>query len=83
MTRFDRYPAGVPCFVETITDDLPVARSFYGGVFGWEFIGPGPTPGDPPGEYFVARVSGMEVAGVGRLGGACHRHLRTGRPMSR
>jgi uncharacterized protein len=69
MTRFDQYPAGVPCFVDTITDDLQAAQRFYGGVFGWEFAGPGQTPGDPPGEYFVARVSGMEVAGVGRLGG--------------
>jgi uncharacterized protein len=38
-------------------------------VFGWEFAGPGPTPGDPPGEYYVARTSGLEVAGLGRLGG--------------
>ena len=34
-------------------------------LFGWEFVGPGQTPGDPPGEYFVARVSGVDVAGLG------------------
>lgn len=68
MTRIDRYPAGVPCFVDTITQDMAAAQRFYGGVFGWEFVGPGPTPGEPPGEYFLARVSGLDVAGVGRLG---------------
>jgi hypothetical protein len=68
MTRIDEYPAGVPCFVDTITDDLATAQRFYGGVFGWEFVGPGLAPGDPPGAYFVARVSGLDVAGIGRLG---------------
>jgi predicted enzyme related to lactoylglutathione lyase len=68
MTRIDEYPAGVPCFVDTITEDLAGAQRFYGGLFGWEFVGPGLTPGDPPGEYFVARVSGLDVAGIGRLG---------------
>lgn len=69
MTRFDQYPAGVPCWVDTITADLAAARRFYGGVFGWEFAGPGVMPGDPPGEYHVARVSGLDVAGLGRPGG--------------
>jgi hypothetical protein len=55
--------------VDTITDDLPAAVRFYGGLFGWAFAGPGPTPGNPPGEYFVARVSELDVGGVGRLGG--------------
>jgi predicted enzyme related to lactoylglutathione lyase len=68
VTRFESYPPGVPCWVDTITDDLPAAQRFYGGLFGWEFAGPGPTPGEPPGEYFVARVSGLEVGGIGRLG---------------
>jgi uncharacterized protein len=68
VTRIDSYPPGVPCWVDTLTDDLPSADRFYGGVFGWESAGPRPTPGDPPGEYFVARVSGLDVAGVGCLG---------------
>jgi predicted enzyme related to lactoylglutathione lyase len=38
---------------------------FYGGVFGWEFEAPGTMPGDPPGRYFVARVRGRDVAGIG------------------
>jgi uncharacterized protein len=65
MSRRDAYPAGVPCFVDTLTADVQAAKDFYGGIFGWEFAGPGPMPGDPPGEYFVARVGGDDVAGVG------------------
>jgi len=32
--------------------------SFYGELFGWDFIGPG------PGDYFVARLRGRDVAGI-------------------
>jgi predicted enzyme related to lactoylglutathione lyase len=39
--------------------------AFYGGLFGWEFNGPGDMPGDPPGQYFVATLRGRDVAGVG------------------
>jgi len=67
MSRRDDYPAGVPCFVDTLTPDVEAAKSFYGGIFGWDFAGPGPMPGDPPGEYFVARVDGDDVAGLGTL----------------
>ncbi len=67
MSRRDAYPAGVPCFVDTLTADVEAAKGFYGGIFGWEFAGPGPMPGDPPGAYFVARVGGDDVAGVGTL----------------
>ena len=67
MSRRDDYPAGVPCFVDTLTADLDTAMGFYGGIFGWEFAGPGPMPGDPPGDYYVARVHGDDVAGIGTL----------------
>jgi predicted enzyme related to lactoylglutathione lyase len=67
MSRRETYPAGVPCFVDTLTTDVDAAKGFYGGIFGWEFAGPGPMPGDPPGEYFVARVGGDDVAGLGAL----------------
>jgi predicted enzyme related to lactoylglutathione lyase len=67
MSQRDAYPAGVPCFVDTLTADIEAAKAFYGGIFGWEFAGPGPMPGDPPGEYFVARVQGDDVAGVGTV----------------
>ena len=67
MTRFDHYPAGVPCFVEAFSPDLDAARRFYAGIFGWEFGGPGQMPSDPPGEYWIARARGAEVAGLGSL----------------
>jgi predicted enzyme related to lactoylglutathione lyase len=41
------------------------AMGFYRELFGWEFAGPGPMPGEPPGHYFVARHRGRDVAGVG------------------
>ncbi len=65
MSERDAYQPGVPCWVETLQPDVGGTRSFYETVFGWEFVGPGPMPGDPPGEYFVARVRGRDVAGVG------------------
>ena len=41
------------------TDEPAGARAFYGELFGWDFAGPG------PGDYFVARLRGRDVAGVG------------------
>ncbi len=65
MSNRDRYPAGVPCFVDTLTPDIVAAKRFYGAIFGWGFTGPGAMPDDPPGEYFVARLRGQDVAAIG------------------
>jgi predicted enzyme related to lactoylglutathione lyase len=67
MSEREAYPAGVPCWVETLQADPEAALDFYGPLFDWEFTGPGPMPGDPPGRYFVARVRGRDVAGIGSL----------------
>ena len=67
MSRRDDYPAGVPCFVDTLSTDVETALGFYGEIFGWEFAGPGRMPGDPPGDYYVARVQGDDVAGIGSV----------------
>jgi uncharacterized protein len=64
MSERDAYPPGVPCWVDTAQPDPEAAIRFYGGIFGWEFTGPGPMPGDPPGRYFVARLRGRDVAGI-------------------
>jgi uncharacterized protein len=69
MSRRNQYPTGVPCFVDTLTPDVEAALGFYEGIFGWEFAGPGPMPGDPPGDYYVARVQGDDVAGIGSAPG--------------
>ena len=73
MSERDRYPAGVPCWVETLQPDVQAALDFYAPVFGWEFTGPGEMPGDPPGHYFVGRLKGRDVAGVGSLLDQRHR----------
>jgi uncharacterized protein len=59
MSQRDDYQPGVPCWIDTLQPDPHAAMAFYAGVFGWDFAGPG------PGEYFVARLRGRDVAGVG------------------
>jgi uncharacterized protein len=65
VSERDTYQPGVPCWVDTLVPDPSAAISFYGQLFGWEFDGPGAMPGDPPGQYFVARLGGRDVAGTG------------------
>jgi uncharacterized protein len=59
------YPAGVPCWVETLQSDPRAATAFYHALFGWEASGPGTMPDG--GECFVARLAGDEIAGIGAL----------------
>jgi predicted enzyme related to lactoylglutathione lyase len=47
--------------------DVKEALDFYRALFGWEFDVPGAIPGGSPGEYFVARLAGRAVAGIGSL----------------
>jgi len=67
MSERDDYPPGVPCWVETLQADPHAAIEFYASVFGWEFAGPASIAADTAGEYYVARLRGRDVAGVGRL----------------
>jgi hypothetical protein len=60
MSERHSYPAGVPCWVDNLVPDPTAATEFYGELFGWEFDGPG------PGDYYVAKVRGRDVAGVGQ-----------------
>jgi uncharacterized protein len=64
MSERSGFEPGVPCWVDTLQADPDAARRFYGDLFGWQFEGPGPMPGDPPGEYYVARLRDRDVAGV-------------------
>lgn len=63
----DRYPVGVPCWVDTGRVDPEGAVAFYGGVFGWEFEDR--SPADAPQRYLVARLRGLDVAAVGEQPG--------------
>ena len=65
MSKRDAYEPGVPNWVDTLQPDVDAALAFYGGLFGWEFAGPGEMPSDPPGRYYVGRLRGRDVAGVG------------------
>lgn len=67
MSERLEYPAGVPCWVETLQPDPAAAQDFYGTLFGWAFAGQGSMPGDLPGTYVVAQVEGRDVAGIGSL----------------
>lgn len=65
MSDRERYDPGVPCWVDLLVPDPEAAITFYAGLFGWEFAGPGAMPGDPPGRYYVAQLRGRDVAGIG------------------
>jgi predicted enzyme related to lactoylglutathione lyase len=64
MSERQNYPAGVPCWVDTLQGDAEAARWFYETLFGWRFVGPGPVAGDSAGAYYVARVRDRDVAGI-------------------
>ncbi len=67
MSERTGYQPGVPSWVDVVGPDTRRLTDFYGAVFGWDFIGPGQMPGDPPGEYFVAQLRGRDIAGVASL----------------
>jgi uncharacterized protein len=63
MSHEDRYIAGVPCWIDTMQPDPDAAVAFYGDLFGWEYEDVMP-PGSP-GKYYIARIGGGDVAGLG------------------
>ncbi|HTX68422.1 MAG TPA: VOC family protein [Thermoleophilia bacterium] len=63
MAERDGYIPGVPCWVDTNQPDPAAAAAFYSGLFGWEMEDTMP-PGSP-GQYFMARIRGGDVAAVG------------------
>jgi predicted enzyme related to lactoylglutathione lyase len=67
MSERDGFQPGVPSWVDVMGPDPRLLTGFYGSVFGWDFSDPGQTPGDPPGEYFIALLRGRAVAGVASL----------------
>jgi uncharacterized protein len=61
MTGQDRYIPGVPCWIDTTQPDPDAAAAFYGGLFGWELE----DTSSPEARYFLARLRGGDVAGIG------------------
>src|ERR1700747_3048243 len=62
MRERDGYVPGVPCWIDTSQPDPRAAVAFYSEIFGWECENVLP-PGSP-GEYFIARLDGCDVAAV-------------------
>jgi uncharacterized protein len=65
MPERDRYIPGVPCWVDTSQPDPDAAVAFYGELFGWELADVMPPDSDQ--KYFIARLGGRDVAGVGSV----------------
>jgi uncharacterized protein len=58
------YQEGIPSWVDVMTSDPEGARTFYGGLFGWDLE----VNADPnTGNYTTARVRGKRVAGLGGM----------------
>lgn len=57
----ERYPAGVPCWVDTPQPDAEAGAAFYRGLFGWELENRMPPDAAP---YYVATLDGGRVAAV-------------------
>jgi uncharacterized protein len=65
MAERDGYIPGVPCWVDTNQPDSEAALPFYRGLFGWEFENVMPEGSE--GKYFIGRIRGGDVAGVGSV----------------
>ena len=61
----DGYPAGVPCWIDTTQPDPRAAADFYRGLLGWELEDM--MPPNSPGQYFVARLDGRNVAAISSI----------------
>jgi predicted enzyme related to lactoylglutathione lyase len=61
MPRRTAYAQGTPSWVDLQTTDASAAKSFYGGLFGWQFDDQ-PMPDGPP--YSMALKNGEVVAGL-------------------
>ena len=65
MSERHSYPAGVPCWVTNLQHDVPTARDFYAGLFGWEMH----TGPDDLAPYALGRMRGRDVAAIATMPG--------------
>jgi uncharacterized protein len=65
MAERDGYIPGVPSWADTQHPDPEAAAVFYAQLFGWtcEDV----MPADSPSPYFIARLRGRDVAGIGGI----------------
>jgi predicted enzyme related to lactoylglutathione lyase len=59
------YKPGTPSWVDLGSTDIDASGSFYGKLFGWEEVSPGPP--EQTGGYRMFTLGGKTVAGVGPL----------------
>ena len=50
---------GAPCWIDLFSSDTERAKDFYGQLFGWTTMDPGPEYGG----YFIFQKDGKAVAG--------------------
>src|SRR5215207_1514343 len=63
MSERDGYHPGVPCWVDTWQPDPEAAVGFYTQLFGWEAVKM--MPPNSPGQYFLCKLRGRDVAAIG------------------
>ena len=61
VTRDTAWPQGTPCWVDIGVTDIPKAKAFYGGLFGWDIQDGTPEAGG----YSMCQIAGQPVAGIG------------------
>ena len=59
------YEPGTPSWVDLSTPDPEDAKRFYGGLFGWDAVDPGPP--EETGGYAMFQLRGKQIAGIGPL----------------
>lgn len=67
------YTDGVPCWVDLSTSDIDAATAFYGDLFRWEAVSPGPI--EETGGYTMFVKDGQHVA-------ACAPLMEDGQPVA-
>jgi len=65
MSERNGYIPGVPCWIDISAPNPQAATKFYSDLFGWEIENAMPEGAD--GEYFVGRIRGGDVAGIGSV----------------
>src|SRR4051794_38236280 len=63
MADIDRHEPGTPSWIDLGSPDQEASKRFYGGLFGWEAMSPGPP--EETGGYEMFTMRGRLVAGLG------------------
>jgi predicted enzyme related to lactoylglutathione lyase len=65
MSERNGYIPGVPCWIDISAPNAQAEAQFYSGLFGWEIENAMPEGAE--GEYFLGRIRGGDVAGIGSV----------------